>query len=293
MTVEEIPLDKIVIPQSLLRQSVDQEKLKELAASMQTLGLINPITVRKTKEGYVLIAGLRRYLAAKLLGWEKIRADVLDVDEFRALAITMHENMQREEITPIEYARFLKEAKEKYNLKLQELAQITGLSVPYISSLLATVELPDEVKELVSARRLDIRVAYELRKLPSPEKQVEVARAIAAVNMPRDLAISYINRKAQEYAQAQAREVIETHREVSEKIEQVMQQLPEPERKVVEQVLETCDVCGKKYPVSSIRRISMCQADYERLEVLRKIADQLGMTLPDLLQEVIKRITEE
>ena len=131
------------------RQIIDPEKLEELAASIRAQGVIEPIVVRAAGDRFELIAGERRWRATMLAGLAEIPALVRDVDDRAVVAIALIENIQREELTPLEEAQSLKRLIDEFDLTHQQVADAVGRSRAAVSNLLRLMDLPAEIKHLL------------------------------------------------------------------------------------------------------------------------------------------------
>ena len=137
------------------RKNFDSDALSELADSIATHGVLQPILVRETGNGrFQIIAGERRWRAAKLAGLTEIPAVVLDRDDLAAAEIALVENVQREGLNPIEEAGAFRSLSEEFGLTQEDLSRRVGKSRSYIANATRLLELPDDVKDLVSAGRL-------------------------------------------------------------------------------------------------------------------------------------------
>ena len=137
------------------RRSFDSESLSELAESIATHGVLQPILVRATGAGrYQIIAGERRWRAAKQAGLTEIPAVILDRDDLAAAEIALVENVQREDLNPIEEAAAFRALSEEFGLTQEDLSRRVGKSRSYIANATRLLELPDEVKNLVAAGAL-------------------------------------------------------------------------------------------------------------------------------------------
>ncbi len=149
------------------RQVMDPERLEELAASIRAQGVIEPVVVRAVAGGrFELIAGERRWRATQLAGLAEIPALVREVDDRAVVAIALIENIQREELTPLEEAQALKRLIDEFDLTHQQVAEAVGRSRAAVSNLLRLMELPAEIKTLLEQRRLDMGHARALLTLP-------------------------------------------------------------------------------------------------------------------------------
>lgn len=159
------------------RRDFREEELKELAASLQNNGLVQPPTVRKNSAGkYELIAGERRLRAAQLAGWTKIRVTLVEADDITAAAMTTTENLQREDLNPIEEAVSYKTLLDTFSLTQQEVADRVGKSRAAVANSTRLLELPDEVRGLVSNRLLSVGHAKVLLSIDDETKRVLFAR---------------------------------------------------------------------------------------------------------------------
>ena len=149
------------------RTGMDPDKLKELADSIRAQGLIQPITVRAIARGrYEIIAGERRWRAAELAGLKVVPCVVREVDDHATLAIALIENIQREDLSPLEEAGALKRLLEEFRLTHQQAAEAVGRSRAAVSNLLRLLELPDSIKRLMEQHRLEMGHARALLTLP-------------------------------------------------------------------------------------------------------------------------------
>lgn len=148
------------------RQAMDPERLEELAASIKAQGVIEPIVVRASGDRFELIAGERRWRATQLAGLTEIPALVRDVDDRAVVAIALIENIQREELTPLEESQALKRLIDEFDLTHQQVADAVGRSRAAVSNLLRLMELPAEIKQLLEHKRLDMGHARALLTLP-------------------------------------------------------------------------------------------------------------------------------
>ena len=173
----EVPLDRIRPGPYQPRTQFDQESLQELADSIEAQGVIQPIVVRQSADAYEIIAGERRWRAAQLAGLDTIPVIVRDVDDETAVALALIENIQRENLNPLEEANALKQLVEDFSLTHQEAASAVGRSRSMVSNLLRLLELPAAVRDLVAARKLEMGHARALLSLDEP-RQLAAAREV-------------------------------------------------------------------------------------------------------------------
>lgn len=129
------------------RKNFDDESLRDLADSIKQDGVIQPIVVRKVKNNYEIIAGERRFRASKLAGLSEVPVIVKSVDDRKARELALVENIQREDLNPIEEALSMKTLMEEYSLTQQELSDIVGKSRSYVANNLRLLTLSDYIKE--------------------------------------------------------------------------------------------------------------------------------------------------
>lgn len=159
------------------RRDFNEEELKELSESLKNNGLVQPPTVRKNAAGkYELIAGERRLRAALLAGWKKIRVTIIEADDLTAAAMTTTENLQREDLNPIEEALSYKTLQDRFELTQEQVAEKIGKGRATVANSLRLLALPDEVKALVQGKLLSVGHAKLLLSLDSEKDRVLLAR---------------------------------------------------------------------------------------------------------------------
>jgi ParB family transcriptional regulator, chromosome partitioning protein len=162
------------------RTVFDAAHLEELANSIETHGIIQPLLVRKKGQSYELIAGERRLRAAKLAGLVEVPVIVQDYADERILEIALIENIQREDLNPMETAQALDRLHTEMNLSHEEIAARTGKDRTTITNLIRLLRLPREVQLLVAERRLSMGHARAILGLTNPALQLQVAEKAAA-----------------------------------------------------------------------------------------------------------------
>ena len=156
------------------RADFDESALQELAASIRAVGVLQPILVRRTDERYQIIAGERRYRASRLAGLEEIPAIVRDWDEQKRLEAALVENLQRDDLNPVEEAVGVKRLMEAANLTQERVAERIGKSRPAVANLLRLLTLPEEVQKMLVDGRLTAGHARALVTV-EPARQVQLA----------------------------------------------------------------------------------------------------------------------
>ena len=166
-----VDLDKLMAREDQPRKSFDDDSLKELANSIKADGVIQPIVVRKVDDRYEIIAGERRFRASKLAGLEKVPVVVKNVTDRKARELALVENIQREDLNPIEEAISLKTLMEEYKLTQQELSDIIGKSRSYIANNLRLLNLSDHIKEYLILGELSPSQGRTLLSLETDEER--------------------------------------------------------------------------------------------------------------------------
>ena len=176
----EVPVGAIE-PNPLQPRTIFQpERLAELAQSIRSNGVIQPLIVRRSGAGYELIAGERRWRAARMAGLETVPVVVQDLADDRLLEITLIENIQREDLNPIEVAQAFDHMVRQLNLSHEEIGRRTGKDRSTITNLLRLLRLPDEVQVLLAERRLSMGHARAILGLPTEDLQRSVAAKAAS-----------------------------------------------------------------------------------------------------------------
>ena len=171
-----ISLDEIRPNPYQPRKTFDREALNDLAASIKEHGVFNPILVRKSVGGYELIAGERRLRASKIAGMRDIPSIVVEFDDTQMMEISILENIQREDLSPLEEARAYEQLIEKLGYTQEKLAERIGKSRPYITNILRLLKLPEEVQDMVNDNKLSYGHARALLALEDEGKMIELAK---------------------------------------------------------------------------------------------------------------------
>jgi ParB family chromosome partitioning protein len=170
-----IPIDQIA-PNPLQPRSIFQaERMDELAQSIRSNGIIQPLLVRRHGDRYQLVAGERRWRAAKLAGLAEVPAVLQQVPDDRLLEITLVENLQREDLNPIEIAQAFERLTRELKLSHEEIARRTGKDRSTITNMLRLLKLPGDVQQLLAERRLSMGHARAILGIPGEALQQQVA----------------------------------------------------------------------------------------------------------------------
>ncbi len=160
------------------RRFFDDERIAELAESIRQQGILQPLLVRKLTHGYELIIGERRLRAAQRAGLDRVPVVIKEVTDAESMEMALVENIQREELTPIEEALAYRQLMDELHLTQEEVATRVGKSRPVITNLLRVLNLPDEIKDEVDRGHLSVGHARALLALGMPEQQIDMARQI-------------------------------------------------------------------------------------------------------------------
>ena len=174
-TVEFVSLDDIRPNSSQPRKVFDQEALQDLASSIREHGVIQPVLLRPARNGYELVAGERRWRAARLAGLKQIPAIVRDLTDRQNMFYALIENMQREDLNSIEEARGMEEMMSAFGLNQEETAKTIGKSRSYVTNALRLLRLPQDVQDMVMDGRLSAGHARAIAGLEGEELQSEAA----------------------------------------------------------------------------------------------------------------------
>ncbi len=179
--VRVIPVDRIEPNPAQPRMTFDQEALHELAASIREHGVLQPILLRPLGENrFQLIAGERRWRASREAGMATVPALVEEIDDDTALEIAIIENLQREDLSPLEEATMYDRMIHEHGYSIRKLADKLGKDKGYLENRLRLADAPEEIRELVSLRKDTLSHAYELLKVDDPKKRRKLALQVAA-----------------------------------------------------------------------------------------------------------------
>lgn len=204
-----LPIAKVEPRSEQPREYFDQEALEALSDSIRQYGLIQPITVRKLDSGYYqIVAGERRWRASRLAGLTEVPVRVIEADDRRTAELALVENLQREDLNPIEEAKGYKLLIEEYGLTQEEAARSVGRSRPAVTNAMRLLMLAPQVMEMVEKGELSAGHARAILTVSEPSKQLAAANEIIRKN--------YSVRKAEQLAAKIFRESQQTKEESSE-----------------------------------------------------------------------------
>jgi len=178
--VRMVHIDRIEPNPEQPRLVFEQEALNELASSIREHGVLQPILVRPLGPNtYQIVAGERRWRASRLAGLETIPALIEDIDDDTALEIAIIENLQREDLTPLDEAAMYDRMVHEHGYSIRKLADKLGKDKGYLENRLRLADAPPEIRELVSLRKDSLSHAYELMKVADPKKRRRLAEQVA------------------------------------------------------------------------------------------------------------------
>jgi ParB family chromosome partitioning protein len=176
----EIPLERIGVNPNQPRKAFDQEALAELSASIKASGIIQPVVVRRRGDGYELIAGERRWRAARMAGLDRVPAVVRDATDAQSLELALVENLLREDLNPMEEAEAYQSLLAQFGWTQEELGERVGRKQSTIANALRILRLPEAIQEDLRAGRLTMGHARALLALPSVIDQLKLREEILA-----------------------------------------------------------------------------------------------------------------
>ena len=174
-----LPISQVEPGLNQPRKRFDQEALADLTESIRTHGIIQPLTVRRLASGYYqIIAGERRWRAAKAAGLAEVPAVIIEADDRKVMELGLIENLQREDLNPAEEARGYQVLMEEYGLTQEQVAQRMGKSRPAITNTLRLLALPEDLMQLVEEGALSAGHARALLAAPTPALQRQAAKKV-------------------------------------------------------------------------------------------------------------------
>ena len=179
-----LPIYKVEPNPDQPRKDFDPEELENLAESIRVHGLIQPLTVREMPNGYYqIIAGERRWRASRLAKLSEVPVVILEADDKKAMELALIENLQRQDLNPVEEALGYKSLMEDYGLTQEEAASRVGKSRPAVANALRLLNLNPEVLELVRSGNLTAGHARAIASLKSEKKQLDAAKKVIALSL--------------------------------------------------------------------------------------------------------------
>ncbi|QZY55064.1 ParB/RepB/Spo0J family partition protein [Crassaminicella profunda] len=181
--IDKININKIKPNRNQPRKNFNQDKLETLAESIKNHGVLQPIVVRTIEEGYEIIAGERRWKACRYAGLKEIPCIIKEIDEKERMEIALIENLQREDLNPIEEALAYKTLMEAYELTQEQISSSIGKSRSYIANIVRLLNLTEEVKDMVMKNLLSNGHARVLLRIEDPKLQKQIGEKIFENNL--------------------------------------------------------------------------------------------------------------
>ena len=261
--VELIPIEKIEEPKEALRSFIIQENLEELAESIKEQGVLQPLIVRPSGDKYEIVAGHRRYLAAKMVGLEKLPCIVKELSDRETLVQRIHENLKREELNIIDQIELIHKLWDREGMSYKEIGEIFGKSESWARDLHRLYYCDEEIKAALAAGHIKKTHAYMLMKHPDRERRLYFLKlCIENGASPRTLDMWIRDDLG----------VIETLKEASpiQKITDI--------RKGSEQVKFRCATCDEMVPGDAMYVIHLCERCYRTLMEAKRWQQEEGIT---------------
>ena len=188
-----VNVNAIQPPENAMRSGFDDAAFNDLCASIQELGLIQPITVVKRGEKYEIVAGHRRFEACKAIGLESIPCLVTSAGKTNIESIKLHENMMREDVSPTDEAAYLKRAMDTLELTPKKIAQLIHRSENYVINRLTTLDFHPALFDALDTGKLGLTVALELHRLPHERILIEYVGHAAANGISQKTAKQWVD----------------------------------------------------------------------------------------------------
>ena len=239
-----LDLEKVDPPADAVRDLIDPEQVRELAESIRSQGLLQPILVRPFNGRYEVVAGHRRYLAHRLIGKVEIKALVREMGDEEVFVIRAMENDQREDLNPIEKAKVYKRLKDKFGWSAGQISQKMGRSKPAVLRYLELLEIPEEFQSAVSKKKISMAVAICLNQIDDELSKKYYFAAAVENGVTLEVAEVWVN----EYRKTRAGTVTYDAGGMGG-IGPVQESLP---------IYQTCVCCVGPVEVNKVRYVPVC-----------------------------------
>lgn len=246
------------------RHHFDEEKLSELARSINTNGVIQPLIVRESANGYELVAGERRWRASRQAGLKTVPCIIRNFDDKQNAIVAIIENMQREDLNPIEEALGLKSMTEKYGFTQEQVSASLGRSRTYITNSIRLLKLPPEIQQYVSSGQMSAAHGRTIINIPDKAKQREIADKI----IRNDLSVRATERLAEKVKDELRPERKKRKKKVTEEDTARAAEIAAVER-------ELMTLTGTKVHIAGDENKGKIELEYYSLEELNRLIDAL------------------
>jgi len=240
---KEVSIDRIIEPKTEVRSIVTQEGIDELARSIKEKGVLQPILVREKDGQYEIIAGQRRYLAAKAAGVPEIPVRVINVDDDEAVVLALQENLQREEMNHIDIAMALNRIQVEKGLNPPAIAKLIGKTPEYVRQHLMLLNLEQSIQEALVAGKISFGVARELCRCSDPQIRMQLFDQALRYGANADMLYHW-------------RKDLEKQRELRAEI-QSRPNLSKEKTPYVE-IKDVCDICGQEHDARQTELLKLC-----------------------------------
>ncbi len=282
--VRVIPVDNIEANPNQPRTFFDAEALHELAASVREHGVLQPILVRPLGQNrYQLVAGERRWRASKEAGLATIPALVEDLDDDTALEIAIIENLQREDLSPLEEATMYDRMVREHGYSIRKLAEKLGKDKGYLENRLRLAGAPEEIRELVSLRKDTLSHAYELMKVQDDRKRRRLAARVAS----GELSLVKLREKIEGRPRRAASDAPETRAPVNDAEDDAVDDVPDVVAAAIEPETEdgpNWTSTRRQTTRASLGDDSLVNARHQLSEAVEELVGVLGA--PDVVRSI-------
>ena len=261
--IRQVPLDQIIPNPRQPRERFDSSRLEELAHSIREKGIIEPLLLRASPDGrYELVAGERRLRAAQLIGQESVPAIVREYEDRETLEIALIENLQREDLNPVEEARAYLRLTEEFGRTHAEISQEVGKERSTITNLLRLLRLPDEILEDVSRGTLSVGHARVLLAVDSLAEQLALARRMSSEGWSVRQAERHVAKAVRNSVQNDDKPITETRNSAEIRVEEALRY-----------------ALGTEVHLEHGARGGRIEIRYESQEELERLLDLLGVQI--------------
>lgn len=262
--VLEVPVNQLRPNPYQPRKTFSEESLKELTTSIRQHGLIQPILVRQSVHGYEIVAGERRWRAAKAAKLDKIPVVIRDFNDDQVMEIALIENLQREDLNAMEIATAYQKLMERLQLTQEELAARVGKSRPHVANFLRLIHLPKQIQEMLSRDELSMGHARALLSIEDDEEKIRLAKEV----VKKGLSVRELESIVQQARQDVPRETKES------------QANPDPEQARQEMVIQDleerlCRSLGTAVKIRAGKTKGKIEISYHNQEDLQRLLDLL------------------
>lgn len=217
-SVVDVPIDEIISSKYQPRLRFDQDSLQSLAESIKKNGILQPLLLRKVNDKYQIIAGERRWQAAKIAGLDIVPAIIRDVVDSQVLELALIENLQREDLNPIEEALAYKTMREEFNLTHEELAQRIGKDRSSITNSIRLLKLPEKIQNMLIEGVLTMGHGRAIAAIDDEKLQLKLAETIAK----QGLTVRAVEKLLREKKKPKSKHIDPNIKQIEEKLQRAL-----------------------------------------------------------------------